>query len=181
MNILKLAKNLEKFSLDEIELLAEQDCSAELENLVVQNILTFDGAVYKFCGKEKPTFYSNKKYEIKLDMQTSFAKAAHGYILSRDLSRAGLKKYHYQLKTHLCPYFGDTPLDKITAKMLRDFINRPRDRYCELTRIMGIVFTGSILKWAFKEGLIKENPYLKVKHIVAEMKRQQARKERYHE
>jgi hypothetical protein len=182
MNILKLAKNLQVFLLDEIELLAEQDCIAELEKLVAQNILTFDGSVYKFCEKENFTSYSAKKYELKFaDIQTPFAQAVQKYILSRNLKRKTLKNYHYQLRKHLCPYFGDIQLEEINAEILLDYMNMPRSLYTSTTIISGIVLVGTVLKWAFKEGLIKESPYLKVKHIVAQMKREQTRKERYFE
>lgn len=180
MNILKLAEKSQVFSLDEIELLAEKDCAEELSDLIAQNALIFDGAVYKFCRKESFTIYSTQKYELKVEpeinMQTPFAKAGHGYLLSRNLSRTSLKKYRGQLKNHLCPYFGDMQLKKITAKTLIDFINTDKGDYSQWSRIKDIVFTGSILKWAFKEGFIKKNPYLKVKHIVAKMKREQAKK-----
>ena len=53
MNILKLARHLKKFTLDEIEMIAECDCKTELERLLNDGKLAFEQGTYKI-PKEKP-------------------------------------------------------------------------------------------------------------------------------
>ena len=51
MNIEKLAKHLKKFTLDEINMIAECDCKTELEHLLNGNKIYFEQGVYKYLFK----------------------------------------------------------------------------------------------------------------------------------
>jgi len=53
MNILKLAKHLKEFTIDEIEMIAECGCKAALELLLNENKLVFEHGKYKI-SEEKP-------------------------------------------------------------------------------------------------------------------------------
>ncbi len=53
MNILKLARHLKEFTLDEIEIIAECDCKTELERLLNEGKLVFEQGKYKI-PEEKP-------------------------------------------------------------------------------------------------------------------------------
>jgi hypothetical protein len=170
MNILKLAKNLKKFTSDEICMLAECDCRGELENLMAQNLLQFDGQVYKYCEKIIFPFELVQKTEIKTGERILFKTAAQEYLRAKILTESTLKGYNYQLKFNILPYFGDKFLDEITLTMLNDFMSFLKSRYKPKTVWNGITLTGSILKWAFEEGLIGYNPYLGVKNTMPKRK-----------
>jgi hypothetical protein len=43
-------------------------------------------------------------------------------------------------------------------------------RYKPKTVWNGVTLTGSILKWAFEEGLIEHNPYLGIKNVMPKKK-----------
>ena len=55
MNIEKLAKHLKEFTIDEIEIIAECDCKAELEQLLNEGKIIFEQGLYKYVEvfKEK--------------------------------------------------------------------------------------------------------------------------------
>ena len=68
MNIEKLAKHLKKFTLDEIEMIAECDCKTELERLLNGNKITFEQGMYKYV-ENIPTvqfniFIENKTVDV---------------------------------------------------------------------------------------------------------------------
>ncbi len=48
MNIEKLAKHLKKFTLDEIEMIAECNCKTELEQLLNGYKIVFEQGLYKY-------------------------------------------------------------------------------------------------------------------------------------
>jgi len=171
MNILKLAKNLKEFTLDEIEMFAECDCQNELRNLVEQNILRFDGKIYKYCSDEKILFFElNQTPEIKSCEKVTFEDVAKNYILSRKLSKVTIRNYKSRLKFQILPYFKNVSLDEITLSMLNDFMNFLKTRYSPKMVWNGVTLAGSILKWAFEEGLIECNPYLGIKNTMPRKK-----------
>jgi len=171
VNILKLAKNLKEFTLDEIEMLAECDCKDELINFVVQNLLQFDGKMYQYRTDKKIIFFElNRKPEIKNSKRITLEQAAKHYISMRTLSKETIRSYKSRLKFHIQPYFQDVFLDEITLPMLNDFMNFLKNRYSPKTVWNGVTLTGSVLKWAFEEGLIEHNPYLGVKNTTPKKK-----------
>ena len=48
MNVEKLAKYLKEFTLDEIEMIAECNVSAELEKLIADSKLSLENGIYKY-------------------------------------------------------------------------------------------------------------------------------------
>ena len=48
MNIEKLAKHVQEFTLDEIEMIAECDCKTELEHLLNEGKMVFEQGLYKY-------------------------------------------------------------------------------------------------------------------------------------
>ena len=56
MNILKLAKHLKEFTLDEISMIAECDVKEDLQMLLHDGKLIFDGEKYKYVEKAKAEF-----------------------------------------------------------------------------------------------------------------------------
>ena len=86
MNILKLARHLKEFTLDEIEMIAECDCKTELEQLLNKGKSVFEQGLYKYKEpKQKQTFefiakpkiYKNKKFDIK---RAGFMRPASDFI-----------------------------------------------------------------------------------------------------
>ena len=73
MNILKLAKHLKEFTIDEIEMIAECNVKTDIENLLNNSKLIFEHGVYKYVDNvEKLNFgifitNSNKNTVITLE------------------------------------------------------------------------------------------------------------------
>jgi len=66
MNILKLAKNLKEFTLDEIEMLAERNVENEVKTLLKDGLLEFKNGFYKYRENDKVLFLElNQKPELK--------------------------------------------------------------------------------------------------------------------
>ena len=68
MNIEKLAKHLKKFTLDEIEMIAECDCKTELERLLNEDKLVFEQGWYKYMDNIQPAFLAilSSKWEFQM-------------------------------------------------------------------------------------------------------------------
>lgn len=171
MNILKLAKNLKEFTLDEIEMLAECDCENGIKTMLKDGLIKFENGFYKYWEREKVSnFELIQQPMLKLGERILFKDAALQYLASKDLTKWTLKGYKTQLRINIIPYFHKTFLDEITLLMLNDFKNFLEIRYKPKTVWNIVTLTGSILKWAFEEGLIERNPYLGVKNIMPKRK-----------
>ena len=165
MNIEKLAKHLKEFTLDEIEMIAECDCKTELERLLNEGKIVFEHCLYKHVEvfKEK-TFKLYPKPTFRKKKSLLFCDLAHDYLAHRKLTKDTLKGYKSQLKYNILPYFGEIQINKITYEMIVDFMQKMKDKYKPKTASNGVTLLGSILKYAFEQGLIKHNPYYGVKN-----------------
>ena len=165
MNIEKLAKHLKEFTLDEIEMITECDCKTELEHLLYERKIVFEQGLYKYVeiSKEK-TFELYPKPELKMNKKVLFQDVAVSYITNKKLTKNTLKGYKSQLKYNILPYFGEIQINKISYKMIVDFMQKMKEKYKPKTASNGVTLLGSILKYAFEQGLIKHNPYYGVKN-----------------
>ena len=166
MNILKLAKYLKEFTLDEISMIAECNVKEALENFLQDGKLTFDGEKYKYIEQEiVNSFELNQPPELKTGERILFKDAVAGYLSNKHLTKSTLTGYKSILKFNILPYFGNLFLEEITLAQINDFMNFMKDRYKPKTASNCVTLTGSILKFAFEEGLIEHNPYLGVKNL----------------
>lgn len=165
MNIEKLAKHLKEFTLDEIEMIAECDCKTELEHLLNGDKIVFEQGLYKYIevSKEK-TFELYPKPTFRKKKGLLFSDLAQDYLENRKLTKDTLKGYKSQLKYNILPYFGEIQISKITYEMIVDFMQKMKEKYKPKTANNGVTLLGSILKYAFEQGLIKHNPYYGVKN-----------------
>jgi len=171
MNILKLAKNLKEFTLDEISMLAECNVENEVKAMLKDGLIEFKNETYKYLTDEKTTFFElNQKPELKIGEHITFEDVAKNYILSRKLSNVTIRNYKSRLKFQILPYFKDVSLDEIALAMLNGFMNFLKTRYSPKMVWNGVTLTGSILKWAFEEGFIEHNPYLGIKNTMPRKK-----------
>ena len=165
MNIEKLAKHLKEFTIDEIEMIAESNCKTELEHLLNEGKIVFEQGLYKYVEvfKEK-TFELYSKPLLKINSKVLFQDIALSYIANKKLTKDTLKGYKSQLKYNILPYFGEIQINKITYEMIVDFVQKMKEKHKPKTASNGVTLLGSILKYAFEQGLIKHNPYYGVKN-----------------
>ena len=165
MNIGKLARHLKEFSLDEIEMIAECDCKTELEHLLNGGKIVFEQGLYKCIDKQDvKTFELYPKPAFSKDSEFLFSDLAQDYLMNRKLTKDTLKGYKSQLKYNILPYFGEIQICKITYEMIVDFMQNMKEKYKPKTASNGVTLLGSILKYAFEQGIIKHNPYYGVKN-----------------
>ena len=166
MNILKLAKYLKEFTLEEISMIAECDVNEDLQTFLQDDKIIFDGEKYKYIEQEVvKTFELNQPPELKTDERILFKDAVSAYLSSKNLTKSTFTSYKSILKFNILPYFGDLFLEEITLSQINDFMKLMKDRYKPKTASNCVTLTGSILKFAFEEGLIEHNPYLGVKNL----------------
>lgn len=165
MNIEKLAKHLKEFTLDEIEMIAECDCKTELEHLLNGDKIVFEQGLYKYVEVSKvKTFELYPKPAFRKENRILFSDLAQDYLANRKLTKDTLKGYKSQLKYNILPYFGEIQINKISYEMIVDFMQKMKEKYKPKTASNGVTLLGSILKYAFEQGLIKHNPYYGVKN-----------------
>lgn len=165
MNIEKLAKHLKKFTLDEINMIAECDCKIELERLLNSNKIVFEQGLYKYVStSDFKTFELIKRPNLNLKENLNFKYIAQDYIENKGLTKNTIKGYKSLLKYNLLPYFGDMKICKITYESIVDFMQKMKEKYKPKTASNGVTLLGSILKYAFEQGLIRHNPYYGVKN-----------------
>ena len=163
MNIEKLARHLKEFTQDEIEMIAECDCKAKLEQLSKEGKITFQQGLYKYQEPMQPkTFEVISKPKTCKNKKILFEDMAQYYINKRDLTYSTYKGYRYQLKYNIIPFFGKKYIDEITYQMIVNFMIMMKAKYKPKTASNGVTLVGSILKFAFFEGYIKYNPYFGV-------------------
>ena len=165
MNIEKLARHLKEFTLDEIEMIAECDCKKELEHFLNKEKIVFEKGLYKYVEKqEAKTFELYPEPTFRKENNFLFSDFAQDYLANRKLTKDTLKGYKSQLKYNILPYFGEIQISKITYEMIVDFMQKMKEKYKPKTASNGVTLLGSILKYAFEQGLIKHNPYYGVKN-----------------
>lgn len=165
MNILKLARHLKEFTIDEIEMIAECDCKAKLEQLLNENKLIFEHGLYKYKEPEQlKTFDIFEKPIYKGGERILFKNMAIIYLNNRRLTKDTLKGYHSQLKYNIIPFFEGLYADEITYEKILEFVEFMKKKFKPKTASNGVTLLGSILKYAFMEGYIKNNPYFGVRN-----------------
>ena len=165
MNIKKLARHLKEFTLDEIEMIAECDCKTDLELLLNEDIIVFEQGLYKYVDKQEvKTFELYPRPAFQKENRILFSDLAQDYFVNRKLTKDTLKGYKSQLKYNILPYFGEIQVNKITYEMVVDFVQKIKEKYKPKTASNGVTLLGSILKYAFEQGLLKHNPYYGVKN-----------------
>ena len=146
-------------------MIAECDCKTELEHLLNECKIVFEQGLYKYVEKqETKTFELYSKPTLKITRNILFKEAALDYLNNRKLTKDTLKGYKSQLKYNILPYFGEININKITYEMIVDFMQKMKEKYKPKTASNGVTLLGSILKYAFEQGLIKHNPYYGVKN-----------------
>ena len=165
MNILKLAKYLKEFTLDEISMIAERDIKEDLQMLLQDSKLIFDCEKYKYIEQEKvTTFELNQQPNFKKGERILFKNTVNAYLSKKNLTSTTLTGYKSILKFNILPYFGDLFLEEIRLSQINNFMTLMKEKYKPKTASNCVTLTGSILKFAFEEGLIAHNPYLGVKN-----------------
>ena len=126
MNIEKLAKHLKKFTLDEINMIAECDCKIELEHLLNSNKIYFKQGVYKYVEIFKQENYElfivTNKVNKNISTQAAFERFLNDYV-KNNCKLETYKRYSSVIKYHLLPYFENKNLAEICDSDIKELFN----------------------------------------------------------
>ena len=167
MNIEKLSRHLKEFTIDEIEMIAECDCKTAVEHLLNEDKIVFEQGLYKYQEPTQiKTFDLFEKPAYKSGDRILFKDMAIIYLNNRRLTKDTLKGYRSQLKYNILPFFEGLYADEITYEKIFDFVAFMKKKFKPKTASNGVTLLGSILKYAFMEGYIKNNPYFGVRNFM---------------
>lgn len=126
MNIEKLAKHLEEFTLDEINMIAECDCKTELEHLLNSNKICFEQGLYKYKeninSENYEIFITSNRNIQNISSKDAFKRFLNDYV-KNNCKPETYKRYYSVIKYHLLPYFKNKNLAEICNNDIKELFN----------------------------------------------------------
>lgn len=168
--ILKLAKGLKNFTLDEISMMAEieeVEIIDMLKELETEGLILSSGNEYQFIPRQSQTSRGLQLIEkpaFRQGQRTLFTDAAITFLSECNLSPSTIKGYRSQIFTNLIPYFGKKYIDKITTQDIRDFIELKQRNLSPKSISNAVTLLGTMMKKFYEDGLLAQNPYFGVKN-----------------
>lgn len=176
MNIEKLMRGLNIFSLDEIALIAELE-EVETQNILddfaEQGKLDFDGDFYTYVV----TFSSQNKVLLNRSSHSviedkTFFEVCNEFLdfVRKQKSPVTYKSYKSIICGYFLPHFRackirEIGIDDIENFMRQDFLQRLSKR----TLSNALTLLGSVFKYAQQNGYIVKNPYLGIENTKSKM------------
>ena len=126
MNILKLARHLKEFTLDEIEMIAECDCKTELERLLNEDKLVLEQGKYKI-PEEKPDsnfelFVIPKNKITPIKIEDAVAYFMKNYV-EKYCKFETYRNYRSIFNFNILPYLKGYFLNNIGTDEIKDIYN----------------------------------------------------------
>lgn len=126
MNIEKLARYLKKFTLDEINMIAECDCKTELERLLNEGKIVFEQGLYKYKenlnSENYEIFITSKRNIQNISSKGAFERFLNDYV-KNNCKLETYKRYSSVIKYHLLPYFKNKNLAEICDSDIKELFN----------------------------------------------------------
>ena len=169
MNIEKLARYLKKFTLDEINMIAECDCKTELERLLNEGKIVFEQGLYKYKEKEVLLDYEiftiPKKIKKSILTKTAINSFMKNYV-QKNCKQGTVKNYNSIFKMHILPAFGDNKLNDISIEDIKSFYVECKNRNLCAKRIKNtLALLNQLLKYYQNKGIIAKKCEFQVKRI----------------
>jgi len=175
MNILKLAKHLKEFTLDEISMLAEKNVSIELKKYINKNLILFDGKKYTYISKidKGLGIYLNLKQMVNAEIL--FSDICFDFLVNieKEKSPVTLKSYKSIINSYFLPYFKDIKINDIHQENIKEFLQESYiKRLSDRTVSNILTLLGSIFKYAQKQGFLNEIPYSGIRNSKSRIKKE---------
>ena len=168
MNIEKLAKHLKEFILDEIEMIAEIDCTTELEQLLNSNKLSFEQGVYKYMEKEISKFAIFSTVE-NIDNNLMFEDAVKYFLqeyVIKNCTKRTYDTYFSIFKMNITPFFKNRKINKITVDDIKSFYKNCQDRKIGISRLKNtLTQLNQLIKYYQNQGIIDTKCTFQVRRI----------------
>ncbi len=172
MNIEKLAKHLKKFTLDEINMIAECDCKTELEHLLNSNKIYFEQGVYKYIFEisecYKISIVPNNRQNIKFEQAVEYFLDNYAKL---KCTKRTYETYKSIFRTHITPYFRGKYLNNIINSDIEHFYNYCLERFLRPRRLKNILTQlNQLIKYFQNLGVIDKTCEFQVKRLTSKNK-----------
>ncbi|MDD3237752.1 MAG: hypothetical protein PHV37_06605 [Candidatus Gastranaerophilales bacterium] len=170
MDILKLAKHLKEFTLDEIEMIAECDCKTELEKLLSEHKIAFKNKKYEYIEKqnEEYSIFINKKSK---NINYEFTDAVHDFLenYAKKYCKSGTcKNYRTIFNYGILPFFKNKHIGDIQINDVKIFYKKCQELNFKSRRIKNtLALLNQLLKYFQEQGFIKSRCIFQVKRLTA--------------
>lgn len=169
MNVEKLAKYLKEFTLDEIEMVAECDVSAELEKLMADGKLLPENGIYKYQDFENKVefavFTSTEAEDKNITLKTVSEIFMKDYAANFCKPNT-IKTYSAILKTNIIPILGNKKVQEISAEDIKRFYTICKRRGMGERRLKNsLALLNQILKYCKRENLAKTDCDFQVRRL----------------
>ncbi len=169
MNIEKLAKRLRKFTLDEIEMIAEADVKMELEHLLNEGKIAFEQGLYKYVEKAEIIDYAIFSAENLTDKPLNFETAVK-YFLEKYAKTSCAKRtyetYESIFRINILPFFRGKMVQEITIEEIKAFYASCKTRNLGHRRLKNtLTQLNQLLKYCKSQGLVSKCCSFQVKRL----------------
>lgn len=169
MNIEKLAKRLRKFTLDEIEIIAEAKLETELEQLLNEGKIVFEQGHYKYVEKAEIIDYAIFSAETLNDAPLNFETAVK-YFLEKYAKTTCTKRtyetYESIFRINILPFFRSKIVQEITMDDIKAFYASCKTRNLGHRRLKNtLTQLNQLLKYCKSQGLVSKCCSFKVKRL----------------
>lgn len=170
MNILKLAKYLKEFTLDEISMIAECDVKEDLQTLLNDGKLIFDGKKYKYVEKPKTEFGVFIKPVITNNILI-FDKAVDIFLNNYakvNCTPETYRTYVSIFKMNILPFFKEQELNSIRNEDIIAFYKNCEQRNLGNRRFKNtLALLNQLIKYFQNRGVIDKKCIFQVKRLTA--------------
>lgn len=173
MNILKLAKHLKEFTIDEISMIAECDVEDALQILLQDGKLIFDNGRYKYSEKIKTEFGVFIK-PISANNSLIFDKAVDIFLnnyVKVNCTPETYRTYVSIYKMNILPFFKNCELDSILNEDIIEFYKICEQRNLGNRRLKNtLALLNQLIKYFQNQGLIDKKCVFQVKRLTSKTK-----------
>ncbi|OLA74804.1 MAG: hypothetical protein BHW62_04005 [Acinetobacter sp. CAG:196_36_41] len=168
MNIEKLAKHVQEFTLDEIEMIAECDCKTELEHLLNEGKMVFEQGLYKYVEISMKIDFgiflaTDNKQEL------NFEQAVNIFI--ENYAKKHCKKRTYEtyesiFRVNITPFFRKYCLNNINQELVIDFYKKCKSRQLGTRRLKNtMTLLNQLIKYFQNLGVIDKSCNFQVRRL----------------
>lgn|SRR5574344_266482 len=170
MNILKLAKHLKEFTLDEIEMIAEDDCKTELKELLKEHKIVFENEKYKYVEQESldfDIFISPNSENKNISVENAIKIFLEAYVKNYCKPKT-FRTYRGTFKAVIIPFFRDKKLADISILDIQKFYLKCKDLDFKPLKIKNtLALLKQFIKYFQEQGVIDTKCTFQVRRLTA--------------
>ena len=165
--------HLKEFTLDEIEMIAEDNCKTAINQLLNVHKIEFENEKYYFVAQENFDFDIFSTVE-NIDKNLTFENAVKYFLQEYALKHCSKRTYETYFsifKTHIIPYFKDIKLNEIKVGNIIEFYNNCQNRRIGTRRLKNtLTQLNQLIRYFQKLGIIDNKCTFQVKRITEKNK-----------